>query len=225
MQEYDYSEHGVLLEMGFRDFLEDRAGDLPGVNIVRIPHSGKGREDPSFDVILQFDYTYYFDVVGTYSDENGYRLYTGKKDFYKLLDQVEQGWSVREEETGRRYWFDPGLSYLAFQLKTGDHNVSRWYCLEIKQDSYFIDYNSDLRVSKELVREAIALEDSFSYVHARYKTIPLFKDRELWFNQDLEYQKREVVLKPSIVRRKRKKKVNHDMARHIQEWLEFERSY
>lgn len=228
MQENEYTEHGLLLEDAFHSFLWWNTTNikLPNCRLFQVPHSGKGREDPSFDVILEFDYVYYFDVVGTYCDDNSFRLYTGKKDFYKLIEHTKRDWDITSYKypyMGRETHFEPGIPYLTFQLKTYDFLPDPetgdttegwfWYCIEIKEDSYFIDYTSDLRVSKELVSEAIALEDSFSYVHARYKTIPLIKDRDLWFNQDLEYKKREVMLQPPRMKKWRK----HYLAKDISE--------
>jgi len=197
-------EYGVDLEVEFRYFLEGFIEDLPGALVVRVPHSGKGRDDPPFDVVMKFDYPYYFDVVGTYWDENGYRLYTGKKDFYHLLDEVERPWQIQDADTKGREYFEPGLAFLAFKLQTNDG--WRWYCVEIKRDSYFVDYTSDLRVSRDLVAAAVPLEDGFSFVRCMFKSLPLFKDRDLYFNQDLRQVDREVVLESPLPKPKPKKR-------------------
>jgi len=77
MDETEHSKHGLIMEKQFHSFLWHSVvfPGVPNTRLFRVPPSGKGRNDHSFDVILEFDYVYYFDVVGTYADENGFRLF------------------------------------------------------------------------------------------------------------------------------------------------------
>ena len=196
----NYDEKGIELECEFHDFLVNKTMDLPKCCVEMVPHSGKRRSDPSFDVVMAFDYFYWFDVVATYNtSDGGYRLKTEQKNFRDKIKEVYGSCFY----PGSKEWYGRGIPFLAFKLLTDKD--WRWYVIELKEDLYFIDYTGDLRVNKKLVPLCIPLENSFSFVIVTYKSLSLFKDRKLFFNQDLRYNPAGIVL-PSPKKRGRKKK-------------------
>lgn len=223
LDEVNFEEKGIFLESMFHNFLIDYAYHLPKCSIDMIPHSGKRRYDPSFDVVMQFDYNYWFDVVATYKtrDHYGYRLKTENKDF---RSKIKEAYSASFH--GENDWYGGGLPFLAFQLLTD--KGWRWYCIELHEKLYFIDYTSDLRVNKKLIKHCIPLEDKWSSVVLRYRSLPLFKDRELFFNQELKYDPAKIVLsspkkrgrKKGSTKKKEVEPLTKSEEYALREWLE-----
>jgi len=109
--------------------------------VTRYPHSGKSSVH-SFDMeAVDLDGNRYFlEIVSTYRDRGGYRLQTYNKNWRQRF------YYARELGNGGDVY-----PFIIFELpwKGGQE----WYGLPITARSKFLDYTSDLRLSKRLKRK------------------------------------------------------------------------
>ncbi|GEM_PF-6901400 len=140
-EDEDLSEPGLIKEIRFYLFLRMYwMGE-----IVRFPHSGKSMIH-SFDIEAHDldGNNYFLEIVSTYRDQGGFRLQTYNKDRRERLEIAK--------ECGNGGDVYP---FIIFELpyKGGQE----WYGLPVTSRSKFLDYTSDLRLSKKLKRKILRL--------------------------------------------------------------------
>ena len=154
----DLGEPGLIKEIRFYLFLKRYwLGE-----ITRCPHSGKSSIH-SFDLeAVDLDGNkYFFEVVSTYRDRGGFRLQTYNKNW-------RHRFMYARECRG-----DGGVyPFIIFELPR--RGGQEWYALPITARSRFLDYTSDLRLSKRLKRKILRLS-KFQKVEGHESIVSIYR--------------------------------------------------